>query len=167
MRRITQLGIVLLSVGVLVSSYVIADTYFLPEQSTVVSEPASSDSSATVHKTGTFSGKTGHQVSGTVTLLEDEDGYHLQFENYQQTQGPDVYVYLTPSSDPDKTREIEAGRKILIDGGAESGESTKEGTFVQRLPSDIDGEQYDGVAIWCDQFSVPFGAASLTESSDG
>lgn len=133
MRRIIQLGIAVVAVGALAGGYVVADTYFFPEQSTVVSGTASPDSSATVLETGTFSGKVGHSVSGTVTLLEDEDGYYLQFENYRQTQGPDVY--LTPAADPDTPPEIEAGRKILVDGGAEGGESTKEGTFLQFQPT--------------------------------
>lgn len=167
MRRITQLGIAVVVVAALVGGYVVADTYFFPERSVVVSETPSPDSSATVLKTGTFSGKAGHSVSGTVTLLEDEEGYYLQFENYRQTQGPDVYVYLTPAADPDTTPEIEAGRKILVDGGAEGGESTKEGTFVQRLPADVDVDRYNGVAVWCDRFSVPFGAAPLEDPDGG
>lgn len=146
--------------GVLGIGYVVADRYFLPETSTIVDE-APTAATATEITEGTFSGKVGHQVSGTVSLEQDDEGYFLRFEDYEQTQGPDVYVYLTPAEDPDTASEISAGRKILIDGGADGGESTKEGTFTQRLPADIDVERYNGVAIWCDRFSVPFGTASL------
>ncbi len=157
-----RIAIVLVLVAALGVGYVIADTYFLPESSTTVSEAPTASGSAVEMASGTFSGKAGHQVSGTVRLEQDDDGFFLRFEDYQQTQGPDVYVYLTPAEDPDTVSEISAGRKILIDGGADGGESTKEGTFVQRLPADIDIDRYNGVAIWCDRFSTPFGSAPLT-----
>ncbi|WP_458207051.1 DM13 domain-containing protein [Haladaptatus sp. NG-SE-30] len=160
MKRRSLLLVGLTVIGVLAVGYAVSG-YFLPEQSTIVDEPAASDGSAQVLKQGSFSGKAGHQVSGTVSLHQDADGYYLRFENYQQTQGPDVYVYLTEASDPDTNAEIRAGQKVLIDGGAEGGESTKEGTFTQRLPADLDPARYDGVAIWCDRFSTPFGSAPL------
>jgi len=148
--------IVLVGAGV-----VVADEFFLPEQATQVDGADSLNSSAEVLTTGTFSGATGHSVSGTVSVVQDGDGYALQFENYSQTQGPDVFVYLTPAGDPTAGSEIEAGRKILIDGGADGGESTKEGTFTQRLPDDVDPSEYGGVGIWCENFGVPFGSATL------
>ncbi|MDX1747204.1 MAG: DM13 domain-containing protein [Halobacteriales archaeon] len=141
--------------------YLVADMYFLPEQSTVVDEAVTPSGTETVLATGMFTGTTGHRVSGTVRLVEDADGYALHFEEYAQTQGPDVFVYVTPAATPDSRAEIAAGQKVLIDGGADGGESTKEGTFVQRLPADVDSSQLGGVAIWCDQFGVPFGYATL------
>jgi hypothetical protein len=73
-----------------------------------------------------------------------------------------VFVYLTPSRDPDTRAEVQAGVKVLIDGGADGGESTKTGSFNQPIPHGIDVAAYHGVAIWCDRFAVPFGAAALT-----
>lgn len=159
--KVKLLVVGIVGIGVVLGGYVIADTYFLPETATRVDESSAIDPSMTPLKQGMFSGKTGHHVSGTVGLFEDDDGYYLRFEDYRQTQGPDVFVYVTPAADPDTRAEIDAGRKIHIDGGADGGESTKEGTFVQRLPPDIDPTQYGGVAIWCEQFSVPFGSAPL------
>lgn len=158
--KVTLLVVGIVGFGVLLGGYAV-DAYFLPETATQVDESNAADSSAIPLARGTFSGTTGHHVSGTVTLFEDDDGYYLQFENYRQTQGPDVFVYLTPASDPDTRAEIDAGRKLRIAGGTGDGESTKEGTFVQRVPPDIDPTQYGGVAIWCDRFSVPFGHAPL------
>ncbi|MFB6226070.1 MAG: DM13 domain-containing protein [Candidatus Paceibacteria bacterium] len=57
--------------------------------------------------------------------------------------------------------EINEGVKIPIDDGPDGGEITKIGSFNQKLSSDINLEKYNGVAIWCDAFSVPFGYASL------
>ncbi|WP_101296229.1 DM13 domain-containing protein [Halegenticoccus soli] len=149
-----------LAVVLVAAGGVFAAELFVPERVTAVDEsPVGDDAEAL--KTGTFVGKAGHDVSGTVTLYRDGDGYFLLFEEYEQTQGPDVFVYLTPSSDPDTGEEVAAGTRVLVDGGADGGESTKVGTFVQRLPDDVDPNEYDGVSIWCDRFGVPFGAAAL------
>lgn len=42
-------------------------------------------------------GAPGHSVSGSVVVFRASDGSHfLRFEDYSQTQGPDVFLYLTP-----------------------------------------------------------------------
>ena len=133
---------------------------FAPERATRVDEAADED--ATVLKRGEFVGKDGHDVSGTVALVETAAGHALRFEEYEQTQGPDVFLYLTPDPDPDTSEAIAAGRKVLVDGGADGGESTKEGSFTQPIAGSVDPGDYRGVAVWCDAFAVPFGAATLT-----
>ena len=153
--------VVVFIVVVVAAGGLVAETFFLPEQSTMVEEERATSSDADALASGSFTGTTGHRVSGTVRLVEDDDGYALHFEDYRQTQGPDVFVYVTPAAEPDSRAEIAAGRKVLIDGGADGGESTKEGTFVQRLPADVPVGDLRGVAIWCDQFGVPFGYATL------
>jgi hypothetical protein len=122
---------------------------------------STNDGGVTVLKRGEFVGKDGHECSGTVELARDEDGYFLQFTDYEQTQGPDVYCYVTPAPDPDTSDEIDAGRKVLVDGGADDGELTKTGTFAQSLPDAVDVDAASGVGAWCDDFGVPFGAATL------
>ena len=115
---------------------------------------------------GTFRGVAGHTVRGEVELHRDAEGHALRFVDYEQTAGPDVYVYLSPAPDPTTRSAVAAGVKVRIDGGAGDGESTKEGTFVQRLPPGVDPTGLRGVAVWCDDFGVPFGAATL-EPVDG
>jgi hypothetical protein len=110
---------------------------------------------------GQFSGKAGHRCSGRVDLVRDGEDHFLRFVNYEQTQGPDVFVYVCPAPDPDTAGEIAAGTRVLIDGGADGGESTKTGTFVQRLPDGVAVEAIRGVGIWCENFRTPFGAATL------
>jgi len=123
-----------------------------------------SSDGATVLKRGEFVGKDGHDCSGVVELARDDEGYFLQFTDYEQTQGPGVYCYVTPEPDPDTGAAIDAGTKVLIDGGAEGGELTKTGTFAQSLPDEADPEAAQGVASWCEDFSVPFGAATLEDA---
>ena len=165
-RRTLAIGGVILAVVVLLISLAVigpAD-FFLPEQSTQVDEP-SIDGDAEVLKRGSFVGTSGYDVSGTVLLMRDGEGLFLRFENYSQTQGPDVFVYVTPSPTPDTRAEITAGTKVPIAGGADDGESTKEGTFTQRLPDTVSVEDIDGVGIWCERFSTPFGYAELSPES--
>lgn len=140
---------------------VAANELFAPERATAVVEAEAPV--GTPLKRGTFVGKGSYRVSGTVTLFADDEGHVLRFEDYRQTQGPDVFVYLMPAADPDTTSEVRAGVKVLVDGGADGGESTKEGTFTQRISGDVDPAAFMGVSIWCDRFSVPFGAATLED----
>jgi hypothetical protein len=146
---------------------------FAPERETRVSEEravmadgtSGSETETQVLKRGEFVGKDNHRCSGTVELARDDSGLFLQFRDYEQTQGPDVFCYLTPDEDPDTTAAIDAGVKVLIDGGADGGEITKTGTFSQPLSDDVAVDAMNGVGIWCDRFAVPFGAATLTEST--
>lgn len=149
-------GLVLVAIGA-----VVAERYFLPERAMRVSQAA--PEGAVALKQGTFegAGDGAHHVSGRVQVLQADGAYYLRFEEYDQTQGPDVFVYLTQSADARSTSEVESGLRVLIEGGADGGESTKEGDFQQRLPDGFDPSRYDGVVIWCDQFNVLFGRAAL------
>lgn len=161
-ERILLGGGGLVVIGLILAIVIVGPSdFFLPERSTEVDE-ASPNGDVEVLKRGSFVGTAGHEVSGTVQLLQDEEGLLLRFEAYQQTQGPDVFVYVTPASTPDTRAEIVAGTKVLIDGGADGGESTKEGSFTQRLPEGVGAGDINGVGIWCDQFSTPFGYADLS-----
>lgn len=157
--------VLLVTTIIAIVGIVVAGPLFLPEEATVVEAtptPAGIDRGpTTVVATGTFEGKAGHTVRGQVSLVEDAQGYLLRFEAYEQTQGPDVYIYLTQTTDPDTSAAIGSGYKVRIDGGAGDGESTKVGTFEQRLPDGLDPQAFRGVAVWCDRFSTPFGAATL------
>jgi len=161
MNRRTAHGVVVLVVVAGVAVAALGAGYVLPEDDTTVHETDEVTENVTVLKNGTFQGVEGHDVSGTVSLRQDEEGYYLYFQNYEQTQGPDVFIYLTNDSRPTERTHIYDAEKVLIDGGADGGESTVEGTFVQRLPDDVDPSRFDGIAVWCDDFSIPFGYATL------
>lgn len=151
--------------GVMAVGAVLAAPLFLPEKAQRVNEAMPQGATeGTVLKQGTFEGKTGHHVSGTVKIVRIGNEHYLRFEDYQQTQGPDVFVYVTPGADPDSKSEVKAGLRVLIEGGADGGESTKVGNFHQKLPDGFDPSPYNGVGIWCDRFSVAFGAATLSNA---
>lgn len=141
---------------------IVVRAYFWPEQATRANDAA--PEGATIVATGAFAGAGDgvHHVSGTAKILRVGESYVLRFEDYDQTQGPDVFVYLTTSAAPSSKSEIESGLRILIQGGAEGGESTKEGSFQQPLPAGFAPEKYHGIAIWCDRFDTLFGRAELS-----
>lgn len=164
---------VVVSIPVLV--FVSMPDRFLPEQTQNLSEDAPTAGEATgasmvgdapmtgstVVAKGTWGGKAGHSASGRIELLQVDDKFYLRFEDFEMTSGPMVYLYLTPAQDADTESEIDAGVRILIDGGADGGEATKRGTFNQLLPAGLDIANYHGVAAWCDDFNVPFGTAAI------
>ncbi|WP_240903706.1 DM13 domain-containing protein [Chengkuizengella sediminis] len=93
-----------------------------------------------------------HSASGDVFTVNTDDGVYLRFENFEATNGPDLYVYL-----------------------AKSGEETSEGVRLEKLkgnvgdqnyllPEGVDLSEYDKVVIWCKAFDVDFGYAELSKS---
>lgn len=118
--------------------------------------------SATVLASGEFVGVDGHDVSGRVSLVDRDGDLYLQFRDYEQTSGPDVFVYVTPADEPTTSGPVNAGTKVRLDGGGDGGEATKRGTFVQKLPDAVSADDVEGIAIWCEAFGVPFGYADLT-----
>jgi hypothetical protein len=150
-------------VGAAAVAGVVGWELFAPETATRLDETdGGTDGEVELLKRGEWVGKDGHDVSGTVALVATAKGHGLRFRDYQQTQGPDVFIYVTPAEDPDTAAEIAEGTKVLLEGGADGGESTLEGDFTQALPGSVDPSAINGVASWCDRFAVPFGAATLS-----
>lgn len=169
MQRNTLVVGVAVALAVVVVGYLVADAYFLPEASTRVDEPLP-DAMMDDHgmdemaegmphavARGTFSGADAlHSVSGAVALYEGEDGWFLRFEDYEATDGPDVYFYLVKGDGA-----VEEGYRVLVPGG-EEGRATLRGNFNVPLEGDaMDWSAYDGVVVWCDRFDVRFGSATL------
>lgn len=115
-------------------------------------EKASSDDDVTpgdsdvVLSTGTFSNGA-HATSGTAKLIKDKDGKKfLLLENLKSDPGPDVRLYLATSLKDDDYTEI---TKTVTNGNVRLA-----------VPSTAkDSQKY--VLVWCEAFSVLFGAAEL------
>lgn len=153
----------LIGLGILAVGFVPAKELFFPEKIQRLQEtaPAGDGGASKTLGSGAFQGKAGHSASGRVLLIEVAGVHYVRFEDFEMTSGPDVFLYLTPSSDADTGAEIGAGIRVRIDGGEGDGELTKRGTFSQRLPDGLDLDMYKGVAAWCDRFHVPFATAAL------
>ena len=107
----------------------------------------------TANKTlaGTFvgAGDGFHNAEGVAKLIQVGDGTNiLRLENLKATNGPDLYVYLSP----DKTASdfVSLGR---LKGNM--------GNQNYEIPNGTNLTKYNNVLIWCRAFSVLFGSAQL------
>jgi hypothetical protein len=105
-----------------------------------------------------------HATEGSVRILELADGSRvLRIEDLDTSNGPDLKVWLTDAP----VIEGEDGWYVFDDGayvdlGALKG---NQGSQNYALPADADLTSLTSVAIWCDRFSVSFGAAELTSAA--
>ena len=102
-----------------------------------------------------------HGTAGTVRILELEDGSRvLRIENLDTDNGPDLKVWLTDApviDGPDGWFVFDDGE--YVDLGSLKG---NKGSQNYAIPADVDLADLTSVAIWCDRFSVSFGAAELS-----
>lgn len=105
-------------------------------------------------RTGTFTGFTRYSVEGTANVIELADGTRqLQLVDFQSTNGPDLYVYLSAASVSDPVQDHDDD---FVDLGRLRGNL---GNQQYDIPEGVDIDQYATVVIWCQRFSVGFGAA--------
>ena len=101
---------------------------------------------------GTFTGAGDgiHDAQGDAYTIPLEDGSNvLRLENFQSTNGPDLFVYL--STDENASEFINLGA-LKANNGNQNYE----------IPDDTDLDKYNKVLIWCKSFSVLFGSAELS-----
>lgn len=116
--------------------------------------PGKPGSALTVLATGSFIGEDDfHRASGTAKLVRVTDGNHvIRFEEFQVTNGPDLYVYLA------RERDISGG---FVDLGRLKGNV---GDQNYDVPSNVDLTQHRYILIWCRAFSVLFGSAEIARN---
>jgi hypothetical protein len=103
-------------------------------------------------RTGSFVGVGDriHNAEGIAKSIPLQDGSSvLRLENLRVTNGPDLYVYLSP--DKSASDFINIG-KLKANNGNQNYE----------IPLGTDLSRYDTVLIWCRPFSVLFGSAELS-----
>lgn len=103
---------------------------------------------ATLISMGTFSGTPGHAVSGSAKLYEFQGKKYIYLENFSTTGGPDLRVYLATNTSA--TQFLSLG-KLTANSGNQA--------YLVSNPPDF--SQYKNVLIWCQQFTVLFGASTL------
>jgi hypothetical protein len=112
--------------------------------------------------TGTFiAGSTpGDKASGKATIYRLEDGKPLlRLEDFSTTNGPDLFVVLSNSANPDQDG-LKNGVYLQLE--ALKGNL---GNQNYELPADVDLSQYKSVVIWCRTFNIVFGYAALQNAS--
>ena len=99
-----------------------------------------------------------HGTSGRVRVVSQPDGSRLlAIEDLDTSDGPDLHVWLTDAEvSEDGWRVFDDGR--YVDLGELRG---NKGNLVYELPAGVDLADYQSVSIWCERFSVSFGAAAL------
>ena len=114
---------------------------------------ASETGNPVVLSTGTFiSGE--HDTSGTVLVVALPDGsLVVRFEDLDTSNGPDLRVVLSTDDASDAWKYD--GRHILGELKGNIGDQN------YTIPLDVDLTQFGSVVIWCERFSVAFGAAPL------
>ncbi|MEM4392125.1 MAG: DM13 domain-containing protein [Candidatus Nitrosotenuis sp.] len=91
-----------------------------------------------------------HDAQGMAKILPLDNGASiLRLEDFRSTNGPDLYVYL--ATDKDATDFVSLGRL-----------KANTGNQNYDIPQGTNLAKYDTVLIWCKQFSVLFGSASLS-----
>jgi Electron transfer DM13 len=94
-----------------------------------------------------------HFGRGKALLIETSPGaYALRFEEFSVRNGPDLFVYLSPSASG------------YADGALELGElKGTDGAFNYDVPPGTDVSQFQSAIVWCKAFSVLFATAMFTE----
>jgi len=116
--------------------------------------PSASSPAAPRELAGTFHGSDDfHFGEGTARLIETSpDTWVVRLEDFAVRNGPDLYVYLSPSADGYAPGAIEIGR-LKADRGNQN----------YAVPAGIldDPDGVASVVIWCKQFSHLFATAPL------
>jgi len=101
---------------------------------------------------GSFHGTDDFHVGrGTATIIETAPGaYTLRLEAFSVRNGPDLYVYLSPSAHDYVKGAVEVGRLKATDGA-----------FGYQLAPGTDPADFASAIIWCKQFSHLFAVAPL------
>jgi hypothetical protein len=101
-----------------------------------------------------------HATVGSARILQLPDGTRvLRIEGLDTSNGPDLKVWLTDQPVIDDA----AGWGVFDDGKYVSLGELKgnRGNQNYSIPDDVDLSDFSSVSIWCERFSVSFGAAEL------
>lgn len=97
-----------------------------------------------------------HDTSGTARTVRLADrGQVLRLEGLRTSEGPDVRVYLS-------ARDANAAKSGLGDGAVALGKLKGNlGNQNYTIPAGTNLSKFRSAVIWCERFSVSFGAADL------
>ncbi|WLR61215.1 DM13 domain-containing protein [Guptibacillus hwajinpoensis] len=119
-------------------------------EATTNAEETSIEESPAVSHSGMFvDGDDVHHASGNITSFYTDSEQWVRFENFEVTNGPDLYTVLV-----------------------KEGQSTDEGTILGELKGNVGSQNYripgsssleegDRIVVWCKAFEVDFGFAEL------
>ena len=128
----------------------------LPRQATVTAAAvfaltlaAFGAQAAEILSSGSFTGASGHQTSGTVEVItENGQTFVVLKSNFNLDGAPDPKVGFGSNGRYDAKSKIE---HLRANSGLQSYE----------VPAGLDVSRYNEVYIWCEKYSVPLGVAKL------
>ncbi len=114
--------------------------------------PAAEATEPLVTHEGEFEGTDDfHFARGKALLIETApDVYVLRVEEFSVRNGPDLFVYLSPSAEGNADGFIDLGSLKATDGA-----------FNYDIPAGTDVSQFKSAIVWCKAFSVLFAVAPL------
>ena len=120
----------------------------IPDQSMDDDMPAATATEAATPTFIPIQSTPGHPATGNVRVIDTGTETIVRFEDYDGTNGPDLFVYL--AKDLDATEFISLGRSKGNQGNA---------NYV--VPEGIDISEYRYVMTWCRAFGVLFDYAEI------
>ena len=102
----------------------------------------------TVIATGVFEGASKHVTTGGVTIQQAEDGFYLVLEEDFSLDG--APAPRLGFGNPDYMIETQFSEL-----------KSKTGYQLYKLPEGLDPTSYQTIYVWCEQFKVPLGVATL------
>ncbi len=103
-----------------------------------------------------------HETSGSVEVQPLTDGKaNLRLTDLRTSDGPALHVWLS-----DQPVEQDGGGNLDDGDHLDLGDlKGNEGNQNYAIPAGTDLDRFSTVTIWCERFSVSFGAAELRQSS--
>lgn len=100
----------------------------------------------------------GHRGKGTATILEGADGKRVvELSNFKVTAGPDLEVWLSAHGDIKRASDVTKNAYVSLGRLKRSS-----GDQSYDIPADVDLSKFKSVVIWCEDYSVLFSPATLS-----
>ncbi|GBE43644.1 electron transfer DM13 [bacterium BMS3Bbin10] len=98
---------------------------------------------------GVFSGESGHETSGSVSIVKTARGIEVRLgSNFSLDGAPGPYLGFGNNGKYDASTQFS---KLNSNSGAQ----------VYKVPDGIDVAKYGEIYVWCRPFNVPLGVAKL------
>lgn len=119
------------------------------KESTPEASPPSTEETEAELSGQFMDGEKNYKTSGNIKTLAVDDTLYLRFEDFQTTNGPDLFVYL-----------VEPGENTA-DGIRLGALKGNQGNQNYMIPKDVDLTKHSRVVIWCRAFDADFGTGDL------
>jgi hypothetical protein len=119
----------------------------------LVQAPVRAEKTADVQASGTFIGSAPKNVTGQAQIVtKDGKRYLVLDQTFQSDNGPDLFVLLHNEAKPSSYRNNfhNLGRLQKVSG-----------TQWYEISAEVDLSEAKSVVVWCRQFNVTFGYATL------